>query len=49
VLELGGYSKPFALRAIAVVRGDRGLREQAATAFEALGLAFHATETRAAE
>jgi DNA-binding SARP family transcriptional activator len=49
VLELGGYSKPFALRAIAVVRGDRGLREQAATAFEALGLAFHATETRGSD
>jgi class 3 adenylate cyclase/tetratricopeptide (TPR) repeat protein len=48
VLELGGYGKPFALRALAVVRGDHALREQAAVAFEALGLAFHATETRAA-
>jgi hypothetical protein len=48
VLELGGYGKPFALRALAVVRGDRALRDQAAAAFEALGLAFHAQQTRSA-
>ena len=48
VLELGGYGKPFALRALAAVRRDRGLREHAAKSFEVLGLTYHASETRAA-
>ena len=48
VLKRGGYGKPFALRALASVRGDRALREQAAAAFDALGLAFHAQQTRSA-
>jgi hypothetical protein len=48
VLELGGYGKPFALRALAAVRRDRALREHAAKSFEVLGLTYHATETRAA-
>jgi DNA-binding SARP family transcriptional activator/class 3 adenylate cyclase len=46
VLERGGYGKPFALRALAAARGDRALRDQAAAAFEALGVAFHAHRTR---
>ena len=46
LLALGGYAAPFALRALAAVRGDRTLREQAATSFNALGLAFFAAETR---
>jgi tetratricopeptide (TPR) repeat protein len=48
VLKRGGYGKPFALRALASVRGDRALWEQAAAAFDALGLAFHAQQTRSA-
>ena len=47
VLALGGYAAPFALRALAAVRGDRALREQAAASFDALDLAFFAAETRA--
>ncbi len=47
VLALGGYPAPFALRALAAVRGDPTLREQAANSFNALGLAFFAAETRA--
>jgi tetratricopeptide (TPR) repeat protein len=47
VIELGGYAAPFALRALATVRGDRAGREQAAAAFDALDLAFFAAETRA--
>ena len=47
VLAVGGYAAPFALRALAAVRGDRALREQAAASFDALDLAFFAAETRA--
>jgi hypothetical protein len=47
VLALGGYAAPFALRALATVRGEHARREEAATAFAALGLAFFAAETRA--
>ncbi len=46
-LRTGGYAAPFALRALAAVRGDRGLREEAAARFDALGLAWRAAETRA--
>ena len=47
-LTIGGYGKPFALRALGIARGDRTLIEQAAHAFESLGLAYRAHETRAA-
>jgi hypothetical protein len=47
-LTIGGYGKPFALRALGIARGDRTLIEQAADAFESLGLAYRAHETRAA-
>ena len=47
VLAAGGYAAPFALRALAAVRGDRALREQAAASFDALDLTFFAAETRA--
>jgi class 3 adenylate cyclase/tetratricopeptide (TPR) repeat protein len=45
---LGGesYTRPFALRALGIVRGDSTLTEQAAERFEAMGLAWHAEETR---
>jgi hypothetical protein len=46
-LEIPGYTRPFALRALGVVRGDRGLLDQAVGAFEELGLLFRAAETRA--
>ena len=48
VLARAGYGKPFALRALAAVRADRALREQAAAAFDALGLTLHAQQTRSA-
>ncbi|MGH3033926.1 MAG: ATP-binding protein, partial [Gaiellaceae bacterium] len=41
------YTRPFALRALGVVRGDKALIEQAAARFEAMGLDWHAKETRA--
>jgi MalT-like TPR region len=47
VVALGGYGAPFALRALAAVRGERTLLEQAAAAFDTLGLTFFAAETRA--
>jgi class 3 adenylate cyclase/tetratricopeptide (TPR) repeat protein len=46
-LERGPYIRPFALRALALVREDEGLFEQAAQEFDALGLAWHAERTRA--
>jgi class 3 adenylate cyclase len=45
-LDRGGYPKPFALRALGLVREDETLVEQAAQAFDALGLAWHAQQTR---
>jgi hypothetical protein len=42
----GGYPRPFALRALGLVREDNNLVEQAAQAFDALGLAWHAQQTR---
>jgi class 3 adenylate cyclase len=47
VLALGGYAAPFALRALAAVRGEPTLLERAAAAFDELGLRFFAAETRA--
>ena len=40
------YLQPFALRALGVVREDGASVEEAAARFEALGLAWHAAETR---
>ena len=48
-LRAGTYLHPFALRALAIVREDEQLVDEAATAFEALGLAWHAGETRKLE
>ena len=47
-LQPGTYVEPFALRALGVVREDAALVERAAERFDALGLAWHATRTRAA-
>ena len=41
------YLEPFALRALALVRQDEPLLEQAAECFEAFGLEWHAARTRA--
>ena len=41
------YLRPFALRALGRVRGDSDLLRDALTDFEALGLDWHAAETRA--
>jgi class 3 adenylate cyclase/tetratricopeptide (TPR) repeat protein len=47
LLELEhSYLTPFALRALGVVREDQVLLEQAKRAFESMGLAWHAEETR---
>ncbi len=40
------YLEPFALRALALVRADDALAERAIARFEALGLGWHAAETR---
>jgi hypothetical protein len=40
------YASPFALRALGLVREDDKLVEQAAQAFDAIGLAWHAKQTR---
>ena len=41
------YVTPFAIRALAVARGDHALLEDAAERFEAMGLERHAQATRA--
>jgi class 3 adenylate cyclase len=41
-----GFPRPFALRALGLVREDEALVEQAAVAFDAMGLAWHAQRTR---
>ncbi|MDX6676412.1 MAG: hypothetical protein QOE31_464, partial [Solirubrobacteraceae bacterium] len=46
VIDIGGYAAPFGLRALGVVRGERDLLDQAAAAFDALGLDARADETR---
>ena len=46
LLRAGGYGEPFALRALGRARGDRSLVELAAARFEAMGLQWHAGETR---
>ena len=40
------YLAPFALRALGRVRRDEELVQQAAASFEALGLSWHAGQTR---
>ena len=47
VLRAGGYGEPFALRALGRVRDDRALVARAAERFTAMGLEWHARETRA--
>jgi class 3 adenylate cyclase len=42
----GGYPRPFARRALGVVRGNETLVEQAAHEFEIMGLRWHAQRTR---
>ena len=46
LLAPGTYLEPFALRALGLVRDDVVLVERALAAFEALGLDWHAGETR---
>ena len=41
------YTRPFALRALGLTRGDAALVDEAAAGFEAMGLAWRAAETRA--
>ena len=45
-LDSESYTRPFALRALGIVRDDRALIEQARSCFEAMGLEWHAAETR---
>jgi len=47
LLEPNTYLEPFALRALGVVREDASLIERAVGRFEALGLDWHASRTRA--
>ncbi len=46
-LQPGTYVEPFALRALGFVREDETLLRQACERFDALGLGWHAGETRA--
>jgi class 3 adenylate cyclase len=48
-IQPGTYAEPFALRALGLVREDETLVEQAARAFDSLGLAWHARQTRERE
>jgi len=45
-LRPGTFVEPFALRALGVVRNDESLISQAARRFDAMGLDWHADETR---
>jgi hypothetical protein len=45
-LQQGSFAEPFALRALGVARGDRALLEQALKRFEAMGVSWHADQTR---
>ena len=40
------YTRPFALRALGITRGDASLVDEAAESFEAIGLSWRADETR---
>jgi hypothetical protein len=46
LLRPGIYVEPFALRALGIVRGDDALIERAIVRFDAMGLDWHADETR---
>jgi class 3 adenylate cyclase/tetratricopeptide (TPR) repeat protein len=46
ILRAETYLEPFALRALGFARADDGLIEQAIERFEAMGLDWHAAETR---
>ena len=46
MLQSGTYLEPFALRALGLVRGDEALIAQAIARFEAIGLDWHAEQTR---
>jgi hypothetical protein len=46
LLETGTYLEPFAMRALGVVRDDEPLVERAAARFEAMGLTWHAAQSR---
>ena len=46
MLRAGGYGEPFALRALGRVRDDRALVARAEERFAAMGLEWHARETR---
>jgi hypothetical protein len=46
-LHKGTYVEPFALRALGVVREDEELVRQAVARFDAMGLGWHASQTRA--
>ena len=45
-LQQGALAEPFALRALGIARGDRALLEQALERFEAMGISWHAEQTR---
>jgi len=45
-IEREPYVRPFALRALGLVREDGALIERAAQAFDEIGLAWHAQRTR---
>ena len=45
-LAEGTFDEPFALRALGIARGDRALLEQAVERFEAMGISWHAEQTR---
>ena len=47
VIQPETYLEPFALRAVGMVHGDLRLVERAVARFEAFGLKWHATRTRA--
>jgi hypothetical protein len=46
LVRSGTYVEPFALRALGAARGDETLLDQAILQFEAVGLDWHAAETR---
>jgi len=46
-LDVRSYTRPFALRALGVARGERALIERARTEFAHMGLAARADETKA--
>jgi class 3 adenylate cyclase len=46
LLQPGTYLEPFALRAVGAVREDELLIQQAADRFDAMGLSWHAEQTR---